>query len=151
MLPNIKNFFETHFISNSSTSPEDTEHTVRLAIASLLIEVAESDYEHSSEEHDALITIVTESFELDKDEAQTLIALAKEEHENSTDYFQFTSLINQHYSAEERIHFLEKLWTIAFADKKLDKYEEHAIRRIADLLYVSHSDFMASKFRVMKK
>ncbi len=152
MLPKIKQFFETHLISNDqSVTEEDSQHAIQLAIAALLIEVAESDFEHSKKEHDALLSVISNSFSLADSEAETLIQLAKEEHQNSTDYFQFTSLINQHYSAEQRIQFIETLWQIAFADKELHKYEEHVIRRIADLLYVSHSDFMASKLRVKNK
>jgi len=152
MLPKIKQFFESHFIADNKTiSAEEQQHSMQLAIAALLIEVAESDFEHSDKEHDALLEVVSNTFDLKENKSETLIQLAKEAHQNSTDYFQFTSLINQHYSAEERIKLIEKLWEIAFADKVLHKYEEHVIRRIADLLYVSHSDFMASKLRVMNK
>ena len=82
--------------------------------------------------------------------ANEIIDLARKEHADSIDYFQFTSLINQHYSAAQRIELIEKLWLIAFADNVLDKHEEHVIRRIADLIHVAHSDFMKTKLKVMK-
>lgn len=148
MLRNIKTFFEAHFITESSTSEADTEHALRLAMASLMVEVAESDYEDAPEELEALLNIVKNSFSLEEDEANHIIDLAKREHAESTDYFQFTSLINQNYSATQRIELIENLWKIAFADKTLDKHEEHVIRRIADLLHVSHSDFMLTKLKV---
>ena len=148
MLPRIKQFFESHFISESGSSELDSEHALRLAMASLMIEVAESDYENSPAEREALLTIVKQSFDIEEAEANEMIELAQQEHTESTDYFQFTSLINQNYSAAQRIVLIENLWKIAFADKVLDKHEVHVIRRIADLIHVSHSDFIASKLRV---
>jgi uncharacterized tellurite resistance protein B-like protein len=151
MLPKIKQFFENHFIAESGSSELDSEHRLQLALASLMIEVAEADYENAPEERAMLLKLVEECFGLDKDEAQELLDLARQEHAESTDNFQFTSLINQHYSATQRIELIEKLWKVAFADNVLDKHEDHVIRRIADLIHVSHSDFIASKLRVQEK
>ncbi len=148
MLPKLKQFFETHFVAETGSSEIDSEHALRLAMASLLVEVAESDFNDAPEEREILIKIVTDSFDLEQDEAIQIINLAKQEHAESTDYFQFTKLINQNYSAEQKIKLIENLWKVAFSDNVLDKYEEHVIRRIADLIYVSHSDFMATKLRV---
>ena len=145
MLHKIKRFFDNNLIGNTSVS---NEHAVRLAMASLMIEVAESDYHDAPEEHEALLNIVKNSFDLTDTETNEIIELAREEHAESIDYFQFTSLINQHYSAAQRIELVEQLWQIAFADHKLDKHEEHVIRRIADLIHVSHSDFMKTKLKV---
>lgn len=148
MLRNIRTFFEAHFISKPNTSKSDSEHALHLAMASLMVEVAESDYEDAPEERDALLKIVKNSFDLEDEDANQIIDLAKKEHAESTDYFQFTSLINQNYSAAQRIELIENLWKIAFSDKILDKHEEHVIRRIADLIHVSHSDFMLTKLKV---
>jgi len=148
MLNNIKRFFDNHLISNASPSSDDSEHALRLAMASLMIEVAESDYHDAPEEHDLVINIVKNSFDLSDTETNEIVDLARQEHADSIDYFQFTSLINQHYSAAQRIELIENLWQIAFADHKLDKHEEHVIRRISDLIHVSHSNFMKTKLKI---
>ena len=148
MLQKIKRFFDNNLISNASSSSFDNEHAVRLAMASLMIEVAESDYHDAPEERESVLNIVKSSFDLSDTETNEIVDLARQEHVDSIDYFQFTSLINQHYSAEQRIDLIEKLWQIAFADHKLDKHEEHVIRRIADLIHVAHSDFMKTKLKV---
>ncbi len=148
MLPKIKQFFESHFMTESSSSGLDSEHALQLAMASLMIEVAEADYDDAPEERETLLNLVKESFDFSQNEANQLIELARQEHAESTDYFQFTSLINQSYSAKQRIELIENLWKVAFADKVLDKHEIHVIRRIADLIHVSHSDFITSKLRV---
>ena len=149
MLQKIKRFFDDNVLTHSNTNNVDSEHAVRLAMASLMIEVAESDYHDAPEEREAVINIVKDSFDLSVTETNQIVELARQEHADSIDYFQFTSLINQHYSATQRIELIEKLWQIAFSDHVLDKHEEHVIRRIADLIHVAHSDFMKTKLKVM--
>jgi len=152
MLITIKNFFEKNFIPESSKLSGDSDlNNPQLALAALMIEVAEADFENAPEEKQAILNIVKTSFKLGESEAEELIQLAKEEHTNSTDYFQFTRLINDNFSAQQKIELIENLWRIAFADNVLDKYEEHVIRRISDLIYVSHSGFMSTKLRVQGK
>ena len=51
---------------------------------------------------------------------------------------------------EEKVGLIENMWRIAFSDEQLDKYEEHLIRKISDLIYVSHSDFIKTKLNVRK-
>ena len=149
MLNQIKRFFDNNLIANSNAS--DNEHAIRLAMASLMIEVAESDYHDAPEERESILNIVKNSFDLTGNESNEIIDLARKEHADSIDYFQFTSLINKHYSASQRVELIEKLWQIAFADHKLDKHEEHVIRRIADLIHVAHSDFMKTKLKVQSR
>ena len=150
MLNRLKHFFEDKLIPPSTNADGGDKHALQLALAALMIEVAESDYQDAPEERAAIEKIVKQSFDLKDREANEVIDMARKEHADSTDYFQFTRLINDHYSAQQKIQLIENLWRIAFADNNLDKYEEHVIRRIADLLYVSHSDFMATKLRVQK-
>jgi uncharacterized tellurite resistance protein B-like protein len=73
--------------------------------------------------------------------------MAEEERSESTDYYQFTSLINGNYTLEQKVCLVELLWRIAYANENLHQYEEHLVRKIADLLYVPHSAFIAAKFR----
>lgn len=149
MLNTIKRFFDTHLAPDSLEAKQDPEHATRLAVAVLLIEIAESDHERLPEEEAALLDAVQNHFGLSDDEANELISLAEKEHTESTDYFQFTSLINKFYSQKQKIKVIEALWKIAFADQELHKYEEHVIRRLADLIHVPHKDFIAAKHRVL--
>lgn len=151
MLNSIKSFFEQQFLSESSQDSDKNtnEKQLQIALAALMVEVIVSDFETKPEEKTTLLKLVKSSFKMNDNEAEKLIQLAEEAHDKSTDYFQFTHLINQHYSAEEKIKLIESLWRLAYADNILDQYEEHVIRRIADLIHVSHTDFMATKLRVI--
>lgn len=150
MINRIKQFFDTKLATNSKTTKSELEHSSRLAVAALMLEVAESDYKDHPEEKAMLVELSKKSFALNESEANELVELAQKEHTDSTDYFQFTSLINKNYDETQKIELIENLWKIAYSDDELHKYEEHVIRRIADLIYVSHKDFIATKHRAIK-
>ncbi|MES9941004.1 MAG: TerB family tellurite resistance protein [Candidatus Thiodiazotropha sp. 6PLUC2] len=149
MLKSILDYFNTHLVPVSGGNEGDLETQTRLAVAVLLIEIAESDFEKAAEEKAAILEAIEQQFQLDPSESKRLMQLAEQEHAQSTDYFQFTSLINKSYSQEKKVKIIEALWQVAYADQHLHHYEEHVIRRLADLIYVSHSDFLAAKHRVM--
>ena len=146
MLKHIKNFFDQHLAPEAIA--DDPEHVLRLAIGSLLLEMTHMDGEVWPEQRAAVETIVLEHFDLAEDEAAELLELAEEERSESTDYFQFTSLINNVYTQEQKLRLIELLWRIAYAIETLHRYEEHLVRKIADLLHVPHSAFIAAKLRV---
>lgn len=149
MLKTVLDYFNAHLMPVSEASAEDLEARSRLAVVVLLVEIAEADFEQAPEEKSAILQVIKQQFNLDSQQALTLIELAQQEHGQSTDYFQFTSLINQNYTQAAKIQIVEALWRIAFADQQLHHYEEHVIRRLSDLLHVSHKDFIAAKHRVM--
>lgn len=147
MLKAIKQFFE----QNMSLETEvDVEHRLKLATAALMIEIMKQDGETKNEEVDAVKQALQIKFELTKTEIDDLFTLASEESKQSVDLYQFTSLIREHFSQEKKIKTIEYLWTVAYADNHLDAHEEHLIRRIADLLYVTHQDFIKAKHKVQK-
>ncbi len=150
MIQKIKHFFQAQLAPDSSAMNRDPQQALRLAVVVLLFEVAESDFQQHPEERAALLSAVRKHFRLTADQADELLALAAMEHADATDYFQFTQLINRHYSPQQKVWLIEALWQVAFSDQELHQYEEHVIRRLADLLYVPHEDFIATKLRAGK-
>ena len=146
MLANIKSFFENNFLQINTA--QDEQHQLRLATAALLIEMMQQDDEVHEKEYQAIMLALQKKFDLSESETKDLIELAHEEAQAATDYHQFTSLIAKQFSQPQKIKVIEYLWMIAYADGQLDRYEEHMVRRIADLIYVSHVDFMQAKLRV---
>jgi len=149
MLAAIKQFFENH-IAPEKEGGDLPEHAVRLAVAALLFEMMRMDEETTDQEYETVGKILTERFELSEAETARLIALAEEEAADVTDYYQFTALINKHFSPRQKGELLEQLWRVAYADGHLDKYEEHLVRKLAELLHVPHSRFIAAKHRAVK-
>ena len=145
MLRTIQKFFEQYI---SADQADDIEHKLKLATAALLIEMMQQDHRVHAEEKQQVKTSLMKKFSLTKEEADNLFKLAEAEAHEATDFYQFTSLINQHYTQQQKIKVIEYLWSIAYADQHLDAYEEHMVRRIADLIYVSHKDFLQTKHKV---
>ncbi|MGH8513321.1 MAG: TerB family tellurite resistance protein, partial [Gammaproteobacteria bacterium] len=89
------------------------------------------------------------SFGLDELEARELVQLADRAADQAVSLTEFTRLLNQNLTQEDRVSIVQSLWQVANADTDIDKYEEYYVRKIADLLYVSHSDFIRMKLRVI--
>ena len=147
MLQAIKQFFEKNI---SPDNQEDIDHRLKLATGALLIEIMQQDGETKDEEVEAIKHALKTKFELSGSETNELFVLAHEEAKEAVDLYQFTSLINKHFSLDKKIKVIEYLWEIAYADNHLDAHEEHIVRRIADLLYVSHQDFIKAKHRALE-
>ncbi len=142
MIDKIRAFF------NQEVHPEDKPSTAEqrdLATAALMIEIATVDDHYDERELETLQNILREQLDLDDGQLQTLNELAHEEQEKSTSLFEFTTLVNEHFSAEEKYQLTVNLWRVAYADGNIDKYEEYLIRRISELIYVAHSDFIRAK------
>jgi uncharacterized tellurite resistance protein B-like protein len=137
----IKQFFTTEI-----NSPDgDISHQHQLAAASLMVEVMVIDRHLDSAELSVIKQLLEQQFELDDDEISQLILLAQKEVDEATSLFQFTRLVNDHFDRSSKKHLMKSLWQVAFADTQLDKHEEAIIRRIAELIHLSHSDFIRSK------
>jgi len=143
MLNKISDFFNT-LLSTDKTEAECTL-SVEIACAVLLCEVMRADSVFTSNEQDELSAIITEQFNLTEQEVSSILEQAFELSENASDFYQFTSKLNQYYSLDERIKIVTLLWQVAYADGELANIEEHIIRKIADLLHLRHSEYIATK------
>lgn len=145
MLSKLSRFIERHLQPAGDASPTLSDHQKQLAVAALLVEVAMADHQFSEVEVDNLGVILERKFSLSIDELAELISLAKNETNRATSLHQFTQLINQYCSSEEKFNLLKAMWEMAYADGDLDKYEDYIIRKVADLIYVPHTKFIRAK------
>ena len=150
MLDAIKQFFEK-LASPEETSEQDKQHAIHLAVAVLLTEMMRIDNQITTEEKQHLSQLLDEKFSLSSDEKHSLVEMASQKLSESTDYYQFTSVINIHFDQTEKIDIIESLWRLAYIDGKLDAHEEHFARKIHSLLHISHQDFMKAKHRAINK
>ncbi|NKB36395.1 MAG: TerB family tellurite resistance protein [Gammaproteobacteria bacterium] len=146
MLSNLKQFFDKHVMAQvEEKSSPDT--AIDLAAAVLMLEISRADSDIGSEERQTMDSILVSHFQLSAEEASDLLVLAEKEVDHSVSLHAFTRSLNEKMSQEDKIKIIEHLWQVAFADAVLDKYEEYYIRKIADLLYVSHKDYIQAKHR----
>ena len=145
MLQSIRDFFEQRLAAKPDRAAD--AHTVELATAALLIEVVRCDAAITADERAAVERAIDTRFGLSAAEASALMRLAEDEVRQAYDLFQFTSLINRHFTQAQKIDVIEAMWRAALADGELSAHEQHVLRRVADLLHVAHGDYIAAKLR----
>jgi uncharacterized tellurite resistance protein B-like protein len=131
----------------ATAEAEDPARSRDLAVAALLVEVLRADYDASAAERRQVIESVRGMLALEAPQCEALLAEAEQRVDSAHDLHQFTSRLNDSLSHPEKLQLMEQLWRVAQADEVVHKYEEHLIRRVADLLHVSHREFIVAKLR----
>lgn len=145
MLNKLNDFLST--VIAPASSGNRPAHTLQLATAVLLIEVMRSDAESTDEEQAAILDILKDRFQLADAEVAQLAELGHRTAKAANDLHQFTSLINRELELSEKVRIIEYMWQVAYADRKISAHENHLMRRMADLLHISHGDYVAAKTR----
>ena len=149
MLKNIKNFISNFTEKDGDIEvPKIAENSLNKACAVLLIETALADKNFSSEEIVSMKNTLQTTYNIEEKIIEDLIKEAQQLVTESTSLYEHTRLINDSCDYSDKLRLIYSLWTIAFVDKQIDKYEEYLIRKISDLLHVSHSDFIKEKIKV---
>jgi uncharacterized tellurite resistance protein B-like protein len=147
MLKSVREMVRRYLEGEDVPDPDESPDRKSLAVAALLVEALRADFETSAEERRQVVESLQRLLGLDREASEELLAVTEQHIERSHDLYQFTSAINRRYSPQQKLQLLEELWRVAHADEQLHKYEEHLIRRVADLLHVPHSAFIAAKLR----
>ena len=146
MLQSLKSFFLSHLDPVIET-PESKEHEFRLAVAALLVETMRTDFDTSAEERATFLMLVKSTFGLTDMEAKELLHLSEIAADDATSLYEFTRYINYHLPPERKREVIFLLWQIAYADGQLDKYEDHLIRKVAELIHLPHQEFIQTKLQ----
>ena len=142
MLKALNDLLERALAGTPDAAPEDREHALRIATAVLLIEVARADYSEDLSEDRATFAQIKEFFGLEDHEAGLLIEEARRQADHAISLQSFTRTLHEQLTVPEKYRVIEMLWKVALADQRLDKYEDYVVRKVADLLYVAHSDLI---------
>lgn len=113
----------------------------------LMLEVAAADFQDPTEEHDLVLRYLQDEFRLSDADAEVVFQRAKALSADAVCLHRFTSKMTD-YSYPQRLDFIEQLWRIAYHDGELDPHEEAMLRKVADLLFIRHSDFIQCKLAV---
>ena len=89
-------------------------------------------------------------YSLDEQELTNLLDAADSAVADVVSLYEFTEVLNEKFDRQQKINLIEMLWRVAFADNELDRYEEYYVHKIADLLHVSHKDYIKTKLRVQE-
>ncbi|WP_160154407.1 TerB family tellurite resistance protein [Microbulbifer sp. ALW1] len=143
MLQQIRKLFEQ--IGRGESVEVRTEKDVRMISAALLAEIATADQKVDDRERAALEQLLQEHYQLDGDTAQSMVERALTERHEATSLYEFTQSVNTNFSERDKYLLVKQMWQVAFADGEIDAFEEHLIRRVAELIYLPHGLFTRAR------
>ena len=147
MIKKIKNLI-TNLSAKEEIVDEMGESKLNNACAALLVEVAFADKDFDEREKESLKVSLLETYNLEEDAINEIILDAEKTIEESTSLYGYTRIVNDEFEYENKLDLLRNLWKVAFVDGYLDKYEEHLLRKISDLIHISHSDYINIKLEI---
>lgn len=143
----LKRFLEN--ILPPEVAVETDDEALNYATALLLFEVAKADYSLDNAELQSMKKALIEVLIISAETADKLLTTAQTHSDTNTSLQPFTRLINDEFGVEQKKRLMKAMWEIAYADGNLDKYEEHYLRKVAELLYIPHSQFIQQKLVVI--
>lgn len=149
MIDLVKKFFGKSTKGAPESQEGEESHDIRVATCALLLEMANIDGEFSGAEQENILDTLKKTYQLSEEHAEALIEASNEELKGRIDFWQFTHLINQNYSMEEKIRIIEMVWEIAYADGRLDKHEDYLVHKLAKLLHLTHKQLIEAKLKVI--
>jgi len=114
--------------------------TVQIAISTLMIQTAVYDGVFDEQEKFEILELIKKYFNFNEDQKLSLFKIAMKVNDDSNDMQQFTRVLNDNLSEEEKLNIIEMLWKIIISDGHIDDYENALIRKISGLLYISDKD-----------
>jgi uncharacterized tellurite resistance protein B-like protein len=141
----IRQFFQSRL-----SSPEEPHRPDAVAIAAcaLLLEIAHADEVFAPEERERIVRAVHEDLGVPAADVAEVVRLAEEERRESVDLYQFTKLVSEKFSREQRLRLVEVIWGVVYADGELSAVENQLARRIAELLGFQHPEVQAVREKV---
>ncbi|MDG1293497.1 MAG: TerB family tellurite resistance protein [Pseudomonadales bacterium] len=137
------------FSASQAPTETDEQHLSQLAATALLIELCRADNSVDAVEIAEVISIAQSTFKLSEQAAEKLLADAQQKNDEATSLFEFTEIINRQFDKAAKYQLIKHIWQVAYADKKIDQHEDHLIRKVADLIYVGHGDFIRAKHEML--
>ena len=134
-------------IETIETDPIDVEHALRVATAVLMIEVMRADFRVDAAERAHLRDLMRQQFDLDEAELDAVIEQAEADADHLVSLQHVTRLLNEHYDHAMKRRIVEMMWQMVYADGEKDHYEEHLMRQVAELLYLSHGEFIQARHK----
>ena len=143
----IRQFFTTRL-----SSPEEPHRPdpVSIAACALLLEIAHADDVFGEDERARILRAVREDLGVAAADVDEVVRLAEAERRESVDLYQFTRLVAERFSRDQRLRLIEVIWGIVYSDGVLTAVENQLARRIAELLGFQHPEVQSVREKVKK-
>ena len=148
MLKSLKNLLHKKLDDTLGQDSDQRKHVLQLSTATLLVEVMRADYREDLIENEVIFHLLKEFFNMSNEEAALLLEEAESEADQAISLQGFTRFLHENLTIDEKHSIVEMLWKVALADQNLDKHEDHLVRKVSSLLYVSQRDLIKIRNRV---
>lgn len=128
-------------------SADPDGHQLAVAATALMVQLSRIDNHEDQRELSTIVDCAVRVHEVTREEARQILDDALNHADDSTSLYEFTGVLNEQLSQNAKHKVLESIWRVALADGHIDKYEEHLIRRMADLLHLNHREFIEARHR----
>lgn len=143
MIEHLKKLFSVQ----PSTKASPDNHDLAVAATALMVQLSRVDQDEDERELKTIVDCAVQSQQVSREEAEAIVQDALSHADDATSLYEFTGILNDNLDQEAKLQLLESIWRVAFADGRIDKYEEHLIRRMADLLHLNHREYMQARHR----
>ncbi len=138
------------FASKDPSGDKNEMHKLEIATSVLFLELAYADFNISAEEENHIHKSLETFFSLNAEKVSELVNIARDKREKRNDIWLFTNQIKTSFTKNDKINILEMLWGLVYADGYMDKYEEALMRKITNLLGLSHGEMVQAKLKAKK-
>ncbi|KEF32001.1 MAG: TerB family tellurite resistance protein [Gammaproteobacteria bacterium] len=135
------------FASPEATNKAPDAHQLAVASTALMVQLSRIDHDEDERELQIIVECAVKANQVTREEAEEILQDALGHADDATSMYEFTGQLNEHLDQEAKLALLVNIWRVAFADGRIDKYEEHLIRRMADLLHLNHREYMQARHR----
>lgn len=150
MLKALQNFFQNNAAAEQASLAKADGMTDNAFLSLVLMtEISLADGKLSNEEREHLLHELEHEYDIKGEQAENAIKKAVKTVKEAASLYEFTAQLKA-LDYEKRVELLASLWTVAYVDGKLDPYEESMLRKLADLLYIRHADYIRTKLNVME-
>lgn len=146
MIELLKNLFNVDTAADHGSDAPDGRK-LAIAATALMVQLSRIDRNEDERELQTIVDCAVEAHEVTPDDARAILDNARNRADDATSLYEFTGQLNDLLDQAGKRRILESIWRVAFADGRIDKYEEHMIRRMADLLHLNHREYMESRYR----
>ena len=137
-------------IISSSVKPNN-EKKIQIAACALLVEIGKADSNFTNEERKKIISIMKNTFNVEEDYVNELIELSEKNFDENESIYEYTTIINNNFTNDEKFELLKNIWRLIYTDENLSRYEEHLVKMIGTLLNIEYSNIIGAKLLIKEE
>lgn len=129
----------------------NNEKKIQIAACALLVEIGKADSNFTDEERNKIISIMRNIFNVEEDYINELIELSEKNFDENESIYEYTTIINNNFTNNEKFELLKNIWRLIYTDDNLSRYEEHLVKMIGTLLNIEYSNIIGAKLLIKEE